>query len=126
MQHRITPIFAILITLSACDMSGCVGATYQRPSLQSVMARVDVPRLLECASQGSAAGVAKCLGAQALTQGMRLAMDEAVKLAESAQLAADGGAGADDYTPAQREQLAYDLDHALDSLALEIEKANRL
>ena len=61
-----------------------------------------------------------------MTEGLRIAFEEATRLAEDAELAADGGAGAADYTPHQREVLAGELDASLDRLAAEISAANAL
>jgi len=119
MQTR-TLILAASLLFTACDASGCAALTAAGPTLSAVMSRVDIHRLLECAELPTGREVARCLGARALTQGLKLAVKEARELAESAQLAGDGGAGAADYTDADRAKLAHDLDAALDSVALEI------
>ncbi len=114
------PILSALLLVTACD-TGCAAlSALPRPTLSQVMARVDVHRLLECAELPTGREIAKCLGARALTQGLELAIEEARKLAESAQLAGNGGAGAADYTDADRLRLASDLDAALDVVATEI------
>lgn len=113
---------AVPLTLGvgACELSGCAAGSNVGPTLQSVVARVDVPRLLECAQAGDAKAAAKCLGARALTEGLRLAMEEATRLAEDAQLASAKGAGAADMSEPERAALAMQLDHSLDRLADEI------
>jgi hypothetical protein len=90
-------------------------------SLGSVMSRVDIPRLLDCAKvlpDGAAA--ARCLGARALTNGLQIALDEALRLAEQAKDAGADGAGADDMSPHDEQRLAAELDASLDRLASEI------
>jgi hypothetical protein len=118
-------MLAIALLLVSCDGSGCAALAQQGPTLSSVMSRVDVPRLLRCAELDSAKRVARCLGAEALTQGLSVAIEEARRLAESAQLAGNGGAGAADYSDADRLALAAELDAALDHLAGEIAATHR-
>lgn len=123
---RITrlPMLALLLSVSACDLSGCAAVSKAGPTLQAVVSRVDVPRLLECASAGEPKDVARCLGARALTEGLRIALERATSLAEDAQLASTKGTGAADMTDADRAALAAELDEALDTLAVEIAATN--
>lgn len=121
---RFAPLAGLLFTFAACDLSGCAAAQQAGPTLAAVVSRVDVPRLLECASAGEPKAVARCLGARALTEGLRIALDRATSLAEDAELASTKGAGAADMTDADRAQLALELDQALDTLAVEIAAAN--
>ncbi len=114
---------AVCLVLSACD-TGCAALGKAAPTLESVMGRVDAGKLIACIDAGAPRDVARCLGARALTQGLELALEEATRLAEDAQLAAEGGAGAADLSPEQRDALAAELDAALDTLAVELDKAN--
>lgn len=119
-----SPLLVAALGMAACDAStGCATLQKSGPSLESVIARVDVPRLLSCAGRPTKE-VAKCLGAEALTQGLQIAISEATKLAERAVESGHPGAGADDMTASQRDALAADLDATLYTLATEIAKAN--
>ena len=119
MKIRTQILSLSLFLLASCDVAGCSGAAMRGPTLSQVMARVDVPRLLECAARPSGKEIAKCLGARALTQGLQIAIEEARKLAEDAELASSG-AGASDYSDADRAALAEELDAAMNTLASEI------
>jgi len=112
-------VFALaLLAPIGCSPGGSV-----TPSLGAVLSRVDVPRLLACGEHlPDYKAAAVCLGAQALTQGLRLALDKAMGLAEQAQNAA-GPAGAADTTPEDRAAIATELDEALADLAVEIDAA---
>lgn len=122
--------FALTLTVSlptGVVLHGCASSPQQRAqSLASVMSRVDVPRLLDCARFGVTKEAAKCLGARALTEGLEEAIHQATTLAESAQSAGNPQAGAGDMNADQEAVLAADLDAALDRLALEIASANAL
>lgn len=116
-MFRRIPILCSLALLTF----GCTAASSVVPTLGAVLSRVDVPRLVACGKHLPDYGAAaKCLGAEAATQGLRLALDKALELAEDAQLAS-GPTGADDYTDDEREALGADLDQALDALAVEID-----
>ncbi len=117
---------ALSLAVVACDVSGCATLAKAGPTLEAVVGRVDAQRLLDCLDAGAPKQVAVCLGARAVTEGLSIALEEASRLAEDAQLAAEGGAGAADLTPEQRDALALELDHALDRLADELDKANSL
>lgn len=92
------------------------------PTLGQVVGRVDVGRLIECASM-SGMDRARCLGASLLTTALNVAVDKAADLAERAKSAVNAGAGADDMTDEERNRLAVELDAALDEVGLEIAKA---
>lgn len=62
---------------------------------------------------------ARCLGAEAATQGLQIALDRALELAEKAR-DADGPTGADDMSDDERRALAGQLDEALLELGQEI------
>ena len=113
---------AIVLLLMAAPLMACGGAVGSViPTLGAVLSRVDVPRLLDCAGHLPDYGAAaKCLGARALTQGLRIAMDEAVRAAEQAELLGSG-AGAADASEADKADMAKDLDASLDRLAVEID-----
>lgn len=115
----------VLVTAPLGCGSGCAAASKVVPALEAVMQRTDAKRLLSCLDAGDARAVAKCLGARALTEGLRIALEEASRLAEDAELATEGGAGASDLSSQERDALAAELDQALDRLAVEVEKANR-
>ena len=118
-------IITLALTAAACDQASCQAASSAaKPTLDAVMARADVPRLLECTALPTIEDAAKCLGAEALTQGLEFAIERAVKLAEEARDAANPQAGAADMDAGQRADLAADLDHALDDLARQIAAAN--
>ncbi len=119
MNIRTKMLSLSLFVLASCDVAGCSGSAMRGPTLSQVMARVDVPRLLECAGRPSGKQIAKCLGARALTQGLQIAIDEARRLAEDAELASSG-AGAADYNADDRAELAIELDAALQAVASEI------
>ncbi len=107
--------------LLALALVACVPGSSVAPTLGAVLSRVDVPRLIQCGiSLPDYGAAARCLGAQALTQGLKIALDRAMGLAEQARNAA-GPAGAADTTPADRAKLAANLDDALEALALEID-----
>lgn len=125
MTHRIPRVLLSLALLfAACDQASCEAVSEQaKPTLDAVLARADVPRLLECTELPTMEEAAKCLGAQVLTQGLEVALERATDLAEQARDAANPQAGAADMTDAQREALAADLDEAMGELAREIAKA---
>lgn len=125
MTLKILPFILITaLAASACDQVSCESVTAAaKPTLDAVLARADVPRLLECAALPTTAEAAKCLGAEVLTQGLEVALERATGLAEEAQEAANPGAGAADMDAAQREVLAAELDEALDDLAREVAAA---
>ena len=118
---RIFP-FTFTLMLAACD-TGCAALSSAAPTLESVVQRVDTQKLLGCLDAGAPKDVAVCLGATTLTEGLRIALEEASQLAEDAQLATDNGAGAADLSDAERRALASKLDAALDRLAVEVERA---
>ena len=121
-MHRLLPL---ILLICACDVSGCAALpSGNRPSLEAVISRVDVPRLLECAGAGSGVEIAKCLGARAMTEGLRIAVEEATRLAEDAELASAKGSGAAAYTASQRQSLAVERAQALDAVASEIAATN--
>lgn len=111
---RLFALVVLFVPSLGCDAGSVV------PTLSSVIARVDVGRLMQCGKlvpdYGSAA---KCLGAEAATQGLKIALDEALSRAERA-LHANSPAGADDLTDKQRQDLGAELDKSLDALAVEI------
>lgn len=111
------------LTISACASSPAQREGRQK-SLAAVVSRVDVPRLLDCASHGATKEAAACLGAGLLTEGLEEAIFQATTLAESAQEASNRQAGAADMSAEQEAVLAADLDAALDHLAIEIAAAN--
>jgi hypothetical protein len=115
------PGLAALLLLSVV-LTACVGAGSVVPTLGAIIGRVDVPRLLECASR-SGMDRARCLGASVLTTALDVAVDKAADLAERAKDAANKGAGADDMTDAERSELALDLDQALDKVGVEVAAA---
>ena len=108
---RLLPIFLVL---AACTPTGAT----RPPSLGEIVNKVDVRRVLQCASEPTAIAKARCLGAQAMTTGLELALERAAELAGNAiQAMSPAGAGdveADDPT------LAADLDSALANLQREI------
>ena len=126
MTSKILPFLLIsAIALAGCDQVSCESVTAAaKPTLDAVLARADVPRLLECTALPTAQEAAKCLGAEVLTQGLEVALERATKLTEEARDAANPGAGAADMDAEQREALAAELDAALDDLAREVAAAN--
>lgn len=122
MTTKITSIALLLaLSLGACDQASCTAASNAaKPTLDAVMARADVPRLLECAAIADLETAAKCLGAEALTLGLEVALERAANLAEQARDASNPQAGAADLDASQRAALAADLNDALDELAREI------
>lgn len=97
----------------------CVPTQATRPpTLGEIVGKVDVRRVVECARQPSPLEAARCLGAQAMTTGLQLALDRAAELAGDA-IAAVGPAGAGD-VEADDPELAADLDQALVALQREI------
>lgn len=126
MTHRIPRILlSFALIFAACDQASCEAvSTHAKPTLDAVLARADVPRLLECAALPTTQDAAKCLGAEVLTQGLEVALEHATELAEKARDEANPQAGASDMTDAQREALAAELDDALDDLARELAAAN--
>lgn len=103
-------------------LTACAALTAAAPTLGAIIGRVDVPRLLECAAK-SGNDRARCLGASVLTTALDVAVDKAADLAERAKDAANKGAGADDMTDRERDQLALELDKALDQVGVEVAAA---
>ena len=126
MTHRpLSLLLTLALTIAACDQPSCeLAINKSKPTLDAVLARADVPRLLACAELPTIEDAAKCLGAEVLTQGLEVALERATDLAEQAREAGNPQAGAADMTAQQRADLATDLDHALDDLAREIAAAN--
>lgn len=118
--------FAVLAALSSpliLFSSACTPAQVAavRPGLGAVVSAVDVRRLIQCGAHlPDYKAAAQCLGAEAVTQGLRIALDRAHALAERA-VEASGPAGADDMTDDERDLLAAELDDALVQLAVEID-----
>lgn len=110
-------VLASLLALSAPSCSGLPG--YQPPTLDQVVARVDIARAIECAGKGTAKEKARCLGVSLMSDALNLALDEAAKAGRAA-IEAASGAGADDLSDDDRSQIAADCDLALDKLATEI------
>lgn len=105
---------------------GCHPSRPPHHSLGALISRVDVPRLLLCRKHlPDYKAAAKCLGAEAATQGLQMALDKAVKLTDRA-LEASGPTGADDMTDAERSDLAGELDEAMLKLAAEIDATHVL
>jgi predicted metal-dependent TIM-barrel fold hydrolase len=100
---------------------GCAGAA---PKLADVLNRVDAQKLIRCAELGLNRDAAVCLGAAAMTEGLRLAVEEARQLIERAQEAANPEAGAADMSEADKAQLAADIDAALATVAAEVKAAS--
>lgn len=98
MRHALSA----LLLLAACDPA---------PTLGAVLARTDVPRILDCAKL-SGLERAECLGAEALTTGLDVACERAAAIAEKA-------AGA----PAGDRRLGAELDQALADVAREVDAA---
>lgn len=110
-------LFALTNAVACAGIPGAVA-----PTLGAIIGRVDVPRLLECASR-SGMDRARCLGASVLTTALDVAVDKAAELAERAKDAANKGAGADDMTDREREELAVSLDKALEDVGREVAAA---
>lgn len=111
-------ITAITITLL---LTSCATMSRDRPGLHAILGRVDVPRLLDCAQNlPDYKAAAQCLGAEALTQGLRIAMDRALQAAERAREAGHGGGA--ELSPEDEQAIAADLDTSLDLLGEEIAK----
>jgi len=127
MSHRPLPLLlALALTIAACDQPSCeLAINKSKPTLDAVMARADVPRLLACAERPTVQEAAKCLGAEVLTQGLEVALERATDLAEQAREAGNPAAGAADMDAEQQAELAAELDHALDDLARELAAAHR-
>ncbi len=108
----------LILTASACTPAQVAAV---RPGLGAVVSAVDVRRLIQCGAHlPDYKAAAQCLGAEAVTQGLRIALDRAHALAERA-VEASGPAGADDMTDDERGLLAAELDDALVQLAVEID-----
>lgn len=115
-----TVIVALVLAGAALIMAGCQPMPASvAPTLGEVVSRVDVGRLLGCASQRGLER-ARCLGAAMLTPALDVAVERAAELAERASQALTPGAGADDVDP---EALAVELDAALVDVAREIARA---
>lgn len=126
MTSKILPLLlTIAIGFAGCDQASCQSvADAAKPTLDAVLARADVPRLLECAALPTPKDAATCLGAEVLTQGLEVALERATKLVEEARDAANPSAGAADMDAGQRELLAGELDQALDDLTREVAATN--
>lgn len=113
------------LALVCALMIGCgsLGGT-NAPGLGAVLSRVDVPRLLSCTSKLPAwVEVARCLGAEAVTQGLKIATQEALDATERAR-DASGPAGAE-VSDDERDDLAEDLDEALLELGAQIDATHK-
>lgn len=109
-------ITAITITLL---LTSCATLSSDRPGLHAILGRVDVPRLLDCAQNlPDYKAAAQCLGAEALTQGVQIAMDRALQAAERAREAGHGGGA--ELSAEDEQAIAVELDHALDDLGVAI------
>lgn len=129
-RSRVPPVstYALGFLIMGCE-PGCAGGQLTpgaQKTLEGVVSRVDVSRLLQCAGAGDMKAVAKCLGARVVTEGLEEALYRARTLAEQAEEAGNEAAGAADMTDEQKVALATDLDAALDDLGVEIAKANNL
>lgn len=122
MNTAITSIAGLVLGASiVLGSQACERAPANAPNLDAVLSRVDVPRLLDCAkSLPDYKAAAICLGAEAATQGLQVALDQALVLAERAR-AASGQAGAADLSDEERAAIGRDLDAALDRLGAEID-----
>lgn len=103
--------------LAICSLFTLTGCAELGPHIGPVLARVDVARLIECRSAGDFSAVARCLGAEAASQGLRVAYEEAVQALDRALEQGNPHAGAADL---EDRHAAAELDAALDHLALEI------
>jgi hypothetical protein len=84
--------------------------------LDALMARVDVPRLLSCAEHlPDYAATARCLGVEAVDQGLRIAIDRALEATERAREA--GHVGGAEVSDRDRQAAARELESAMDGLA---------
>lgn len=120
------PIIALVVMLLASSAVACDPGSggSSPPSLGAVMSRVDVPRLLECGDHlPDYKEAAKCLGARALTQGLKIALDAAMSAATRA-MGASGPAGAADVSEEEQAKIAADLDAELQRLAVEIDRTH--
>ena len=118
-------VLTAAVAFSGCDQATCASvSSAAKPTLDTVLARADVSRLLECGQLPEPKAIAKCLGAEVLTQGLELALERATALLDDAREAAHPQAGAADMTASQREALAAELDEALDDLAREVSAAH--
>lgn len=116
-------LIAIMLVALACTPVACdPGSTSKPPTLDDVLGRVDVPRVLECAAK---AGIerAKCLGVEALSVALDVATDRAADAIERARDMANREASAGDVTEADRESMAAELQRALDDVNAEAAKA---
>jgi hypothetical protein len=114
----------LLLLLSGCEL-GC--AALDSPAgrtLEAVVSRVDMSRLIECAELGPTEAAARCLGARVLTEGLRVAVEHASELAEQAERASSPHAGAADIDAEGKAQLAAELDAALYAVGVEVAAAN--
>ena len=110
-----TKILALSIILAS---SSCGTLSQAGPGIRTVLARVDVQRLIQCREAGPEfKQIAKCLGAEAASQGLQIAYDEAVRALEKVRDAGAPGSGAGDHAKAAA---ASELDAALDHLGAEI------
>lgn len=106
-------VLALALAPSCAGLPG-----YQPPTLNQIVARVDIARAIDCAGKPTPADKAKCLGVSLLSDALGLALDEAAK-AGAAAVQAAGGAGAE-MSDDERDAIAADADRALDRLAVEI------
>ncbi len=113
----LTLIFPVLFLLT---LSGCAG--YSGPGLESVVGRIDIGKVLQCAKAPTPTDKARCLGVEMLSVGIDTALEHAAFWGEKA-LKAASGAGADDMSDRDRRTVARKADAALDELGAELAKA---
>ncbi len=97
-----------------------LGCAALQPALGSLISRVDVGRVIQCAKQPTAKDKARCLGAEAMTVGLGTALDEAARLSMLAMEKANAGAGAE-VSDREARAIERDLRKALNVLADEID-----
>lgn len=104
----------------ALALTGCAGLS--GPGLQSVVGRIDVTKAITCWKQPTPADKARCLGVEALSQGIDIALGEAARWGEKA-LKAASGTGADDLSERDIREIASETDAAMAKLGAEIAAA---
>jgi len=93
------------------------------PRVREIVARVDVAKILRCAGQETPKDLARCLGARAMSEGLRIAYEEALGFAERAIEQSQRPSGSQ-RASVDDPELARSLDRSLIRVGLEIEKTH--
>jgi len=113
--------FAFVLAFLSTSCAGFGGPP--SPRVREIVARVDVAKILQCADRETAKDLARCLGARAMSEGLRIAYEEALGFAERAIEQSQRPSGSE-RANVEDPELARELDRSLIRVGLEIEKTH--